>query len=68
MALALKIAANPPLAVERAKQALRMKRDHQLDEMERHLGESLRVLSGTKDHKESVAAFLEKREGVYTGE
>ena len=68
MALALKIAANPPLAVERAKQALRMKRDHKIEDMERHLAESLRVLSGTKDHKESVAAFLEKRDGVYTGE
>jgi len=68
MSLAARISANAPLAVQRAKEGLRLKRDHKIDEMERHLGESLRFLSGTKDHKESVAAFLEKREPVYRGE
>ncbi len=67
-ALAEKISANAPLAVERAKEGLRLKRDHKPGEMDQHLAESLRYLSTTKDHKESVAAFLEKREAVYTGE
>jgi enoyl-CoA hydratase/carnithine racemase len=66
--LAEKIAANPPLAVERAKQALRMKRDYKTDELDSYLSRSLGDLSATKDHKESVAAFLEKRDAVYTGE
>ena len=67
MDLAEKIAANPPLAVERAKQALRMKRDYRIDELGIYLGNSLRDLSATEDHKESVAAFLEKREAFYKG-
>lgn len=68
MSLARKISANPPLAVERAKQALRMKRDYMIDDLGGYLGESLRDLSATRDHKESVAAFLEKREAIYKGE
>lgn len=68
VSLAVKIAANPPLAVERAKQGLRLKRDHKIDELGVYLGNSLRDLSETKDHKESVAAFMEKRAAVYTGE
>jgi len=66
--LAQKIAANPPLAVERAKKALGMKRDYRIDELGSYLSRSLADLSGTKDHKESVAAFLEKRDPVYRGE
>jgi len=66
--LAGKIAANAPLAVERAKQALRLKRDHRLQEMETYLAESLRFLAGTKDHQESVKAYLEKRLATYIGE
>ncbi len=66
--LASRIAANPPLAVERAKGGLRLKRANKIDELDGYLSKSLRYLSSTKDHKESVAAFLEKREAVYTGE
>ena len=66
--LAAKIAANAPLAVERAKTGLNLKRDQKTDQMEQHLAESLRFLSGTKDHKESVAAFLEKRKPQWMGE
>jgi len=65
--LAAKIAANAPLAVERAKTGLNLKRDQKTDQMEQHLAESLRFLSGTEDHKESVAAFLEKRPAIYSG-
>ena len=42
--------------------------DHNLDELDAYLSGSLRDLSGTKDHKESVAAFLEKREPRYIGQ
>lgn len=66
--LASRIAANPPLAVERAKEGLRLKLANKIDELDGYLSKSLRYLSSTKDHKESVAAFLEKREAVYTGE
>ena len=66
--LATKICANAPLAVQRAKKGLQLRRERRIEEMEHHLNESLRFLSGTRDHKESVAAFLEKRNPVYTGE
>jgi len=66
-ALAEKISLNPPLAVERAKVALNMKRAHRDDELDAYLTRSLRDLSKTEDHKESVAAFLEKRPGNYKG-
>jgi enoyl-CoA hydratase/carnithine racemase len=65
--LAARISANAPLAVQRAKQGLRLQREHRLEEMQQHLAESLRFLSGTEDHKESVAAFLEKRAAIYRG-
>jgi enoyl-CoA hydratase len=66
--LAAAIADNPPLAVQRAKVGLSMKRDHQLAELDHYLSLSLSDLSRTKDHQESVAAFLEKRAGKYIGE
>jgi len=66
--LAAAIAENPPLAVQRAKVGLAMKRDHQLAELDHYLSLSLSDLSRTKDHQESVAAFLEKRAGKYIGE
>ena len=67
MDIASRIASNPPLAAERAKQALRMKRAHQEDSLDSYLTESLGALAKTNDHKESVSAFLEKRAGVYNG-
>jgi enoyl-CoA hydratase/carnithine racemase len=66
--IAARIAVNAPLAVERAKQGLRLKQEHQREEMQRYLANSLRDLSQTADHKESVAAFMEKRAPVYRGE
>jgi len=66
--LATRIAVNAPLAVARAKQGLRLKQEHQREEMQRYLANSLRDLSQTRDHKESVAAFMEKRAPVFRGE
>ncbi|HET8704854.1 MAG TPA: enoyl-CoA hydratase-related protein [Pseudomonadales bacterium] len=66
--LAHAIVANPPLAVEKAKLALNLKRDNLPDQIDRSVSESLRQLVASYDHKESVKAFLEKRDPVYRGE
>jgi enoyl-CoA hydratase len=67
LGLAGEIASNPPLAVQRMKQGLR----EALDPDWRRLGEwvsrSLAELFRTDDHREGVAAFLEKREPIYRG-
>ena len=67
MALAGKIAANPPLAVRALKAGLR----EALDPDWRVLGawaiEQIQALRRTEDSIESVRAFLEKREPVFRG-
>lgn len=65
-ALAARIATNPPLAVRRAKQALQLARASS-QELKTHARDALAELVRTEDHKESVAAFLEKREPQYRG-
>jgi enoyl-CoA hydratase len=67
MALAAEIASNPPLAVQRIKAGLRLALDPDWDELGRWVSTSLGQLFLTEDHKEGVAAFLEKREPSYTG-
>lgn len=66
-ALADRIASNAPLAVKTAKQALKLARDGQGQELRRHLRDGLAMLLASDDHQESVAAFLERREAVYRG-
>lgn len=66
-ALADQIAANPPLAVRRGKRALQLARAGERRELEKHLGTAMGELIRTHDHKESVAAFLEKRAPLFTG-
>jgi enoyl-CoA hydratase len=61
------IAANPPLAVQRIKQGLRRALDPDWDELGRWVAATLAELFRTEDHREGVAAFLEKREPRYTG-
>lgn len=65
-ALAARITANPPLAVRRAKRALQLARTAS-EGLDAHAREALAELVRTRDHKESVAAFLEKREPHYQG-
>lgn len=65
-ALAARIANNPPLAVRRAKRALQLARAAS-EGLDAHAREALAELIRTRDHKESVAAFLEKREPHYQG-
>ena len=65
--LADAIAANPPLAVQRLKQGLRRALDPDWDDLGRWVSASLAELFRTDDHREGVAAFLEKREPQYVG-
>ncbi len=67
LALAGEIAANPPLAVQRIKEGLALALDPDWDEVGRWVSASLAELFLTEDHREGVAAFLEKREPTYLG-
>jgi enoyl-CoA hydratase/carnithine racemase len=68
MALAHEIADNPPLAVQRMKQGLRDTLDPDWHELGSWVTQSLIELFQTKDHREGVASFLEKRAPVFVGE
>ena len=67
MALAEEIAANPPLAVQQLKAGLRRALDPDWDDLGRWVSSTLGELFRTDDHREGVAAFLEKRPPSYTG-
>jgi enoyl-CoA hydratase len=65
--LAHEIAANPPLAVKRMKAGLRRALDPDWNELGSWVTASLGDLFRTADHREGVAAFLEKREPRFEG-
>jgi enoyl-CoA hydratase len=65
--LARVIADNPPLAVRRLKAGLRRALDPDWTELGSWVSASLGELFRTEDHKEGVAAFLEKRPPRYVG-
>jgi enoyl-CoA hydratase len=65
--LAEQIASNPPLAVQRMKQGLRRALDPDWAELGAWVSTSLAALFQTEDHREGVAAFLEKREPSFQG-
>lgn len=67
MALANRIAANPPLAVRYLKEGLRRSFHGDYQEMGTWVSQTLGVLFATEDHREGVASFLEKREPVFRG-
>jgi enoyl-CoA hydratase/carnithine racemase len=67
LALAEEIAANPPLAVQRLKRGLRLALDPDWAELGAWVSASLAELFRTEDHKEGVAAFLEKRAPTFEG-
>lgn len=67
LALAEKIAARPPLAVQRLKAGLRVALDPDWRELGEWVSRSLGELFRTEDHREGVRAFLEKREPHFTG-
>ena len=67
MALAEKIAGNPPLAVQALKAGLRRTLEPDWRDTGRWASEQIGRLRQTEDSKEGVAAFLEKRDPVYVG-
>jgi enoyl-CoA hydratase len=67
LALAGKIAANPPLAVRRLKAGLREALDPDYAALGAWVSASLAELFQTEDHREGVKAFLEKRAPRYVG-
>ncbi|TDT17190.1 enoyl-CoA hydratase/carnithine racemase [Ilumatobacter fluminis] len=66
-ALADEIADNPPLAVRQLKAGLRRALDPDWDELGRWVSATLGELFRTDDHREGVAAFLEKRPPNFVG-
>ena len=65
--LARRIAANPPLAVQRLKAGLRKALDPEWKDLGEWVSASLTELFRTEDHREGVRAFLEKRPARYVG-
>ncbi len=65
--LAGRIAANPPLAVQRIKAGLRSALDPDWHELGSWVSSALGELFQTADHREGARAFLEKRPADFTG-
>ena len=67
MAIAARIAANPPIAVRYLKQGLRLSAYGDVNEIGAYVGNSLAYLFTTEDHREGALSFVEKREPVFKG-
>jgi enoyl-CoA hydratase/carnithine racemase len=67
MALASKIAAQPPISVAMTKLTVN-RLAHALDDLAGHMDlDQFALTSLTEDHKEGVAAFLERRKPRFRG-
>lgn len=62
-----RIAANPPLAVQYAKEAVRTGLQPPLEAMAVFTARAYQTLFATEDHAEGARAFVEKREPKFTG-
>lgn len=67
MALAHKIAANPPIALRYMKEGLRRSVHGSMADMGEYIGNSLAYLFTTEDHKEGALSFVERREPLFKG-
>lgn len=67
LALAERIAANPPLAVAKLKAGLRLALDPNWADLGSWVSSTLAELFRTSDHREGAKAFLEKRTPTFTG-
>ena len=65
--IAAQIAAKPPLAVRYAKRALRLAQQQGLEEHLESCASFQGALQKTEDHLEALAAFFDKRNGVFKG-
>jgi enoyl-CoA hydratase/carnithine racemase len=66
IALAQRIASRAPLSVEATKRTAGRAVDMSPDEAAAMLGDELRVLRRSNDHKAALAAFRERRDPVFT--
>ena len=66
-ALAVEIAANAPLAVQAAKRMMRMSASENFDDHVHHVYLQLLPLFQTRDFKEGMASFMEKRPAKFEG-
>ncbi len=67
LAIATKIASNPPLAVRALKSGLRRAQDPDWTDLGEWVSATLGRLFQTEDHREGVRSFLEKRPANYVG-
>ncbi len=67
MAMARKIAANPPIAMRYMKEGLRKTAYGDINEIGAYVGSSLAYLFTTEDHREGALSFVERREPVFKG-
>lgn len=67
MAMARKIAANPPIALRYMKEGLRRSVHGSMADMGEYIGNSLAYLFTTEDHKEGALSFVERREPLFRG-
>jgi enoyl-CoA hydratase/carnithine racemase len=67
LALARKIAANPPIAMRYMKEGLRKSVYGDVRELGAFVGSTLAYLFTTEDHREGALSFVERREPVFKG-